>query len=51
LERALPQLDRARPCVVLDSVDRGKWIELQLDDPARLAELPRVEALMRVSCT
>lgn len=25
----------------------GKWIELQLDDPARLAELPRVEALMQ----
>jgi tetratricopeptide (TPR) repeat protein len=25
----------------------GKWIELQLDDPARLAELPRVEALMK----
>ncbi|WP_310447856.1 TRAP transporter TatT component family protein [Thiobacillus sp.] len=25
----------------------GKWIELQLDDPARLAELPRVEAMMQ----
>ena len=25
----------------------GKWIELELDDPARLAELPRVEALMQ----
>ena len=25
----------------------GKWIELQLNDPARLAELPRVEALMQ----
>jgi tetratricopeptide (TPR) repeat protein len=25
----------------------GKWIELQLDDPAQLAELPRVEALMQ----
>ena len=25
----------------------GKWIELQLDDPARLVELPRVEAMMQ----
>jgi hypothetical protein len=48
LERALAGLDtRAVPALFWTASAWGKWIELQLDDPARLAELPRVEALMR----
>jgi hypothetical protein len=48
LERALAQLDsRAVPALFWTASTWGKWIELQLDDPARLAELPRVEALMQ----
>lgn len=48
LERALAKLDaRALPALFWTASAWGKWIELQLDDPARLAELPRVEALMR----
>lgn len=47
LERALAKLDaRALPALFWTASAWGKWIELQLDDPARLAELPRVEALM-----
>lgn len=48
LEQALAALDaRAVPALFWAGSAWGKWIELQLDDPARLAELPRVEALMR----
>lgn len=48
LERALARLDsRAVPALFWTASAWGKWIELQLDDPARLDELPRVEALMR----
>lgn len=48
LERALARLDaRAVPALFWTASPWGKWIELQLDDPARLAELPRVEALMQ----
>ena len=48
LERALARLDaRAVPALFWTASTWGKWIELQLDDPARLAELPRVEALMQ----
>lgn len=48
LEQALAKLDaRAVPALFWTASAWGKWIELQLDDPARLAELPRVEALMR----
>ena len=48
LEQALAKLDaRALPALFWTASAWGKWIELQLDDPARLAELPRVEALMR----
>jgi tetratricopeptide (TPR) repeat protein len=48
LERALQKLDAgAVPALFWTASAWGKWIELQLDDPARLAELPRVEALMR----
>jgi len=48
LERALAKLDaRAVPALFWTASAWGKWIELQLDDPARLAELPRVEMLMR----
>ena len=48
LEQALAALDaRAVPALFWTGSAWGKWIELQLDDPARLAELPRVEALMR----
>ena len=48
LERALARLDTpAVPALFWTAASWGKWIELQLDDPARLAELPRVEALMR----
>jgi hypothetical protein len=48
LERALATLDaRAVPALFWTASTWGKWIELQLDDPARLAELPRVEALMQ----
>jgi hypothetical protein len=48
LERALAELDAsAVPALFWTASAWGKWIELQLDDPARLAELPRVEALMR----
>lgn len=47
LEQALAKLDvRALPGLFWTASAWGKWIELQLDDPARLAELPRVEALM-----
>ena len=48
LEQALAKLDaRAVPALFWTAAAWGKWIELQLDDPARLAELPRVEMLMR----
>jgi TRAP transporter T-component len=48
LERALATLDaRAVPALFWAAAAWGKWIELQLDDPARLDELPRVELLMR----
>lgn len=48
LERALGKLDaRAVPALFWTASAWGKWIELQLDDPARLDELPRVEALMQ----
>ena len=48
LEQALAKLDaRAVPALFWTASAWGKWIELQLDDPARLAELPRVEMLMR----
>lgn len=48
LEQTLAKLDaRAVPALFWTAASWGKWIELQLDDPARLAELPRVELLMR----
>ena len=48
LERVLAKLDaRAVPALFWAASTWAKWIELQLDDPARLAELPRVEALMQ----
>lgn len=48
LTQALAKLDaRAVPALFWVASSWGKWIELQLDDPARLAELPRVEALMQ----
>jgi tetratricopeptide (TPR) repeat protein len=48
LEQALAKLDaRAVPALFWSASAWGKWIELQLDDPARLAELPRVESLMQ----
>lgn len=48
LEQALAKLDAsAVPALFWTASSWGKWIELQLDDPARLAELPRVEALMQ----
>lgn len=48
LTQALGKLDaRAVPALFWVASSWGKWIELQLDDPARLAELPRVEALMQ----
>jgi hypothetical protein len=48
LEQGLAKLDaRALPALFWTASAWGKWIELQLDEPARLAELPRVEALMR----
>lgn len=48
LEQALARLDaRAVPALFWTASAWGKWIELQLDDPARLAELPRVELLMQ----
>ena len=48
LEQALAKLDvSAVPALFWTASTWGKWIELQLDDPARLAELPRVEALMQ----
>lgn len=48
MEQVLTKLDvGAVPALFWTASSWGKWIELQLDDPARLAELPRVEALMR----
>ena len=48
LEQALAKLDvSAVPALFWTASTWGKWIELQLDDPVRLAELPRVEALMQ----
>lgn len=48
LDAALARLDaRAVPALFWTASAWAKWIEQQLDDPARLAELPRVEALMR----
>lgn len=48
LAQALARLDvHAVPALFWTASAWGKWIELQLDDPARLAELPRVEALMQ----
>lgn len=50
LQQALAKLDaRAVPALFWAASAWGKWIELQLHDPARLAELPRVEALMQRS--
>lgn len=47
-EQALAALDaEAVPALFWTASSWGKWIELQLDDPARLAELSRVEALMQ----
>jgi len=47
-ERTLATLNaEAVPALFWTASTWGKWIELQLDDPARLAELPRVEALMQ----
>ncbi len=47
-EQALARLDaQAVPALFWTASAWAKLIELQLDDPARLAELPRVEALMR----
>ncbi|MDO9221113.1 MAG: TRAP transporter TatT component family protein [Thiobacillus sp.] len=46
-EQALATLNAdAVPALFWTASSWGKWIELQLDDPARLAELPRVEAMM-----
>jgi tetratricopeptide (TPR) repeat protein len=48
LDAALARLDvRAVPALFWTASSWGKWIEHQLDEPARVAELPRVEALMR----
>lgn len=48
LEQALAKLDvSAVPALFWTASTWGKWIESQLDDPARLAELPRVERLMQ----
>jgi tetratricopeptide (TPR) repeat protein len=48
LDAALAKLDvRAVPALFWTASSWGKWIEHQLDEPARVAELPRVEALMR----
>lgn len=55
LDAAMPQFEanlnalpsRAVPALFWTASAWGKWIESQLDDPARLAELPRVEAMMR----
>ncbi len=47
-ERALAALKQDDvPALFWTASAWGKWIELQLDDPARLAELPRVEAMMQ----
>lgn len=47
-ERSLAMLKLdAVPALFWTASSWGKWIELQLDDPARLAELPRVEAMMQ----
>lgn len=47
-EQSLTRLDvHAVPALFWTASTWAKLIELQLDDPARLAELPRVEALMR----
>jgi tetratricopeptide (TPR) repeat protein len=48
LQQALARLDaRAVPALFWTASAWAKWIELQLDDPARLDELPRVELLMQ----
>jgi TRAP transporter T-component len=48
LEAALSRLDaRTVPALFWTASAWAKWIEHQLDEPSRLAELPRVEALMR----
>jgi hypothetical protein len=47
LAPALEKLDaRAVPALFWTASAWAKWIELNLDDPERLSELPRVEALM-----
>lgn len=47
-EKTLASLGPAAvPALFWTASTWGKWIELQLDDPARLAELPRVEAMMQ----
>lgn len=47
-DAALAKLNaRAVPALFWTASSWGKWIENQLDEPARLAELPRVEALMQ----
>ena len=47
-ERSLATLKLdAVPALFWTASSWGKWIELQLDDQARLAELPRVEAMMQ----
>lgn len=48
LETALIRLDKgAVPALFWAASAWAKWIELQLDEPARLDELPRVERLMQ----
>lgn len=47
-DAAVARLDSdAVPALFWAASAWAKWIELQLDDPARLDELPRVERLMR----
>ena len=48
LQQSLAKLDaRAVPALFWTAATWAKWIELQLDNPERLDELPRVEALMQ----
>ena len=48
LQQSLAKLDaRAVPALFWTAATWAKWIELQLDNPERLDELPRVEYLMQ----
>lgn len=55
LDAAMPEFEttlndlpaKAVPALFWTASAWGKWIENQLDDPARLAELPRVEVMMQ----